>query len=94
MFTAFATIMETRSWGEVTTMIPSRGMDWNTVRGTSPVPGGISTKRKSTSPQTTSVQNCFTTPAMTGPRQMTGVVSVSSSMFTDITRMPVLVWAG
>ena len=43
MFTALVTIMDTRSWGEVTTMMPSTGRDWNTVRGTSPVPGGIST---------------------------------------------------
>ena len=43
MFTALVTIMLTRSWGEVTTTTPSTGRDWKTVRGTSPVPGGIST---------------------------------------------------
>ena len=43
MFTALETIMETSSCGEVTIMIPLTGRDWNTVRGTSPVPGGIST---------------------------------------------------
>ena len=43
MFTALATIIDTRSWGEVTTTAPSTGRDWNTVRGTSPVPGGMST---------------------------------------------------
>ena len=43
MWTALVTIMDTRSWGEVTTTMPSTGRDWNTVRGTSPVPGGIST---------------------------------------------------
>ena len=43
MFTAFPTIMETSSWGEVTIRMPSTGRDWNTVSGTSPVPGGIST---------------------------------------------------
>ena len=37
------TIIDTSSWGEVTMTIPSRGRDWNTVKGTSPVPGGIST---------------------------------------------------
>ena len=42
---ALVTIMLTRSWGLVTTMTPSTGRDWKTVRGTSPVPGGISTKR-------------------------------------------------
>ena len=44
-FTAFSTTMPTRSWGEATMMMPSRGMDWNTDRDTSPVPGGISTNR-------------------------------------------------
>ena len=43
MLTALATIIETSSCGEVTMIIPSTGSDWNTVRGTSPVPGGIST---------------------------------------------------
>ena len=43
IFTALATIMETRSCGEVTMIMPSSGRDWNTVSGTSPVPGGIST---------------------------------------------------
>ena len=45
ILTAFPTIIETSSCGDVTTMIPSTGSDWNTVSGTSPVPGGISTKR-------------------------------------------------
>ena len=43
ILTAFPTIIATRSCGEVTTIIPSSGIDWNTVSGTSPVPGGIST---------------------------------------------------
>lgn len=37
------TIMVTRSCGVVTIIIPSTGRLWNTVSGTSPVPGGIST---------------------------------------------------
>ena len=41
--TALETIMPTSSWGEVTMRMPSTGRDWNTVRGTSPVPGGMST---------------------------------------------------
>ena len=45
MRTALVTMRETRSWGEVTTTIPSTGMDWKTVRGTSPVPGGMSMNR-------------------------------------------------
>ena len=43
IFTAFSTTMPTSSWGLATTMMPSRGMDWKTLRDTSPVPGGIST---------------------------------------------------
>ena len=42
---AFSTMSETSSCGEATIMMPSTGSDWNTVSGTSPVPGGISTKR-------------------------------------------------
>ena len=54
----------------------------------------MSTNIKSTSPYTTSVQNCFTTPASTGPLQTTGSVSSSKSKFTLITGMPVLLTAG
>ena len=43
MFTAFSTIIPTSSCGLVTMMIPSTGRLWNTVSGTSPVPGGMST---------------------------------------------------
>ena len=94
MLTALATIMLTSSWGLATTMMPSTGRLWNTVRGTSPVPGGISTKRKSTSFQTTSVQNCLTAPAMTGPRQTTGSSSFSTSRLMLITSMPIRLWMG
>ena len=45
MWAAICTIKDTRSWAEETMTTPSRGRDWNTVRGTSPVPGGQSTKR-------------------------------------------------
>ena len=45
IFTAFSTTMLTSSWGEATMMMPSRGRDWKTLRATSPVPGGMSTKR-------------------------------------------------
>ena len=45
ILTAFSTTMLTSSCGEATMMIPSSGMDWNTDRETSPVPGGISTNR-------------------------------------------------
>ena len=94
IFTALPTIMLTSSWGLVTTTMPSTGRVWNTVRGTSPVPGGMSTNRKSTSFQMTSCQNCFTAPAMTGPRHTTGSSSFSSRRFTLITSMPVRLWMG
>ena len=75
-------------------MMPSTGSDWNTVSGTSPVPGGISTNMKSTSPHITSDQNCLTVPAMTGPRQTTGSVSFSSSRFRETIFTPVTLAAG
>ena len=90
MFTALATIMDTSSCGDATTITPATGRDWNTVSGTSPVPGGMSTNIYSTSSQSTSVQNCVTAPAMTGPRQTTGSVSFGSSRLMDISSMPVL----
>ena len=37
--------MDTNSCGDATIKMPSSGMDWNTDSDTSPVPGGISTKR-------------------------------------------------
>lgn len=46
ILTALPTIMETMIRGEVTTMMPSTGRDWNTVSGTSPVPGGITDKQE------------------------------------------------
>ena len=45
MLTALPTTIWTRSCGELTMTMPSTGSDWKTVRGTSPVPGGMSTSR-------------------------------------------------
>ena len=42
----------------------------------------------------TSCQNCWIMPEITGPRQMTGASSFSSSRLTLITRMPVFVSIG
>jgi hypothetical protein len=94
ILTAFDTIIDTSSWGEVTTIIPSTAIDWNTVRGTSPVPGGISMNIKSTSPQITSVQNCFTVLPIIGPLHTTGSVSFFKSKLTDMISIPVLVLTG
>ena len=44
-FTALPTIMATSSCGADTVTMPSTGSDWNTVRNTSEVPGGMSTNR-------------------------------------------------
>ena len=64
------------------------------MRGTSPVPGGQSINIQSTSSHATSSQNCLTTPAITGPLQITGSVSLSIRRFTDITLIPSLVTSG
>ena len=42
----------------------------------------------------TSVQNCFTAPAMTGPLQTTGAASSSMRRFNDMTLIPFLVSTG
>ena len=46
------------------------------------------------SPQMTSCQNWVTTPAITGPRQITGSVSLAESRFKDMSLMPLAVTAG
>src|SRR5574344_977582 len=94
ILTAFETISETRSCGLVTIIIPSTGIDWNTVSGTSPVPGGQSMTITSTSPQMTSVQNCLTIPAMTGPLQRTGEEVSSRRRFTLTVSITVVVFTG
>ncbi len=91
---AFLTIIETKSCGDVTITIPSTGKDWKAVKGISPVPGGISTNIKSTSPHLTSVQNCFSTFESIEPRHTTGLSGVSSNKFMLIALIPVFVTAG
>ena len=65
IFSAFSTIIPTISCGVATTTIPSNGIDWKTVNGTSPVPGGMSTNITSMSFHNVLPQNCFTTSATT-----------------------------
>ena len=48
----------------------------------------------STSPHTTSVQNCLTVPPIIGPRQSTGSVSSSSKRLTDMSFVPPLLITG
>ena len=49
---------------------------------------------KSTSPQITSVQNCFTVLPRIGPLQITGSVSFSRRRLIDIISIPVLLFKG
>ena len=49
---------------------------------------------KSTLPQTTSLQNCLTVPAMTGPRHTTGSVSFSVRKLRLMTSTPPLETTG
>ena len=86
--------MPTRSCGEVTITTPSTGRPCKTVSGTSPVPGGMSTNMKSTSSQSTSLQNWAATPAITGPRQSTGSAASSSRRLMLMSCMPLSVETG
>ncbi len=94
MLAALLTIIDTRSCGLLTMIMPSRGTDWKSVSGTSPVPGGQSTMSRSVSFQIVSVQNCLTVPAMSEPLHTTGLFSSSSMRLTDMTSIPVFVLGG
>jgi len=62
------------SWGVVTITAPlTSGMSWQALNGSSPVPGGESTIRKSSSPQLISSRNCRMADIFRGPRQTIGV---------------------
>ncbi len=69
IWTALPTIMPTSSCGLDTMTMPSTGSVWNTVSGTSPVPGACQ-RTKSTSHDL--LPELLDAPAMTGPRQTTG----------------------
>ena len=58
--------------GVVTTTTSARGRNCAIDSAMSPVPGGMSTTRKSGSPQCTSVRNCSSALCSIGPRQTTG----------------------
>nr|QNO45315.1 hypothetical protein MMIICKHE_00003 [Methanosarcinales archaeon ANME-2c ERB4] len=74
------------SCGVVTTIAPSRfGINWATLSGSSPVPGGRSTMRQSRSPQKTSERNCFIAPILSGPLHTTGVSLLASRNASDMT---------
>ncbi len=62
--------------GVVTMTAPSSGSVWTRESWASPVPGGRSTSRTSSSPHFTFCTNCWTVFITMGPRQMTGVFVV------------------
>ena len=61
--------------GVVTTTTSARGSSWPSEIETSPVPGGMSTTSRSSSPQCTSVRNCSSARCSIGPRHITGALS-------------------
>ena len=75
--------------GVVTIRNFASGSSWASVIETSPVPGGRSTSRKSSSPQSTSSRNCVSALCSIGPRQTTALSS-STKKPIDMTFTP---WA-
>ena len=70
---AFLTTALDKPVGIVTITTPSNsGKSWATLKGSSPVPGGKSINRKSSSPQTTSPNNWRIARIFNGPRQIVG----------------------
>ena len=61
--------------GVVTTSASARGSSWPSDIATSPVPGGMSTRSVSSSPQCTSERNCSSALWSIGPRHMIGAFS-------------------
>ena len=62
-----------RSCGVETITAPANGTFCASVNCASPVPGGMSMTRQSSSPQATSRSICCTAPITIGPRQIIGV---------------------
>ena len=61
--------------GVVTITASARGSSWPSEIETSPVPGGMSTRSRSSSPQCTSERNCSSARWSIGPRHITGALS-------------------
>ena len=61
--------------GVVTTSTSARGSSWPSEMATSPVPGGMSIRSVSSSPQCTSERNCSSALCSIGPRHITGALS-------------------
>ena len=73
--------------GVVTIRNLAWGRSWARVIETSPVPGGRSSSRYSSSPQATSSRNCWIALCSIGPRQTTAEFS-STKKPIDITLTP------
>jgi len=70
MFTPFSTSASATSCGVLTMTAPSIGMSCTRLMWMSPVPGGMSMRRKSSSPQRTCNIICFNALHAIGPLQM------------------------
>ena len=82
---ALRTSARETSCGVVTTTAKASGMSLSTVMGSSPVPGGESTTRKSSSPHCTSEMNWRMAEVFMGPRQSTAWSGSSRSDSMDTT---------
>jgi hypothetical protein len=65
------------SWGVETMTAPVSGTCWAMVSWASPVPGGRSQTRMSSSPHSTSRSICWMAPVTIGPRQIIGESSAT-----------------
>lgn len=86
--------METSSCGEVTMMMPSSGMDWNTVSGASPGSGGQINKHIIDFIPDDVAPELLDDTGDDRPRQTTGEVSSGRSSLMLMVSMPVFVLTG
>ena len=87
MLSALRASSSAMSCGVETITAPASGTRCAMVSWASPVPGGRSTTRTSSSPHSTSVSICWIALCTIGPRQIIGVSS-STRKPIDITRTP------
>ena len=84
----FVPIAAATGWGVSTMAAPVSGTSCTKESGMSPVPGGRSTSRKSSSPQATSWKNWRIAPASIGPRHTTGSSGLGSRKPIDMIFTP------
>ena len=87
MFSPLRASIRARSCGVETMTAPASGTCWAMVSWASPVPGGMSTTRTSSGPQSTSRSICVSAETTIGPRQIIGVSS-STRKPMDMTLRP------